>query len=184
MSRLRKELGEEDHVLGPADAPVKMIEYGDYECPFCGRAQAEVVKVLNAVGDNLRYAFRHFPLTQIHPHALMAAEAAEAAGAQGRFWEMHQTLFANQRVLEREALIAYADELGLDLKIFVRDLDGHVYAPRIRRDFMSGVRGGVNGTPTFFLNGYRYDGMFNADALIAALTGAGAREAPDAGSLG
>jgi protein-disulfide isomerase len=119
----------------------------------------------------------------MHPHALMAAEAAEAAGAQGRFWEMHPTLFANQRALEREALITYADELGLDLRSFVRDLDSHIYGPRIRRDFMSGVRSGVNGTPTFFINGYRYDGVFNAEALIAALTGAAPREAPESEEL-
>ena len=146
-----------------------LVEYGDYECPYCGAAHASVEQVRQAMGDDLRFVFRHFPLSQIHPHAYQAAEAAEAAGAQGRFWEMHHLLFANQDRLGLRDLIGSASALDLDLERFVTDLRGHAYAGRLREDFLSGVRSGVNGTPTFFVNGVRHDGGYDAQALLEAL---------------
>ena len=167
--RLTVPVSERDHVLGPATAPVTLVEYGDYECPFCRAAHASVEQVRQVMGNDLRFVFRHFPLSQIHPHAYQAAEAAEAAGAQGRFWEMHHLLFANQDRLGLRDLIGYAGALDLDLERFVTDLRGHAYAGRLREDFLSGVRSGVNGTPTFFVNGIRHDGGYDAQALLEAL---------------
>ena len=167
--RLTVPVTERDHVLGPATAPVTLVEYGDCECPFCGAAHASVAQVRQVMGNDLRFVFRHFPLSQIHPHAYQAAEAAEAAGAQGRFWEMHHLLFANQDRLGLRDLIGYAGALDLDLERFVTGLRGHAYAGRLREDFLSGVRSGVNGTPTFFVNGIRHDGGYDAQALLEAL---------------
>jgi protein-disulfide isomerase len=167
--RLTVPVSERDHVLGPATAPVTLVEYGDYECPFCRAAHASVEQVRQVMGNDLRFVFRHFPLSQIHPHAYQAAEATEAAGAQGRFWEMHHVLFANQDRLGLRDLIGYAGALDLDLERFVTDLRGHAYAGRLREDFLSGVRSGVNGTPTFFVNGIRHDGGYDAQALLEAL---------------
>ena len=167
--RLTVPVSEPDHVLGPATAPVTLVEYGDYECPFCGAAHRSVERVLQVMGNDLRFAFRHFPLSQIHPHAYQAAEAAEAAGAQGRFWEMHDLLFESQDRLGLRDLIGYAGALGLDLERFVTDLRGHAHAGRLREDFLSGVRSGVNGTPTFFVNGLRHDGGYDVEVLLEAL---------------
>jgi protein-disulfide isomerase len=167
--RLTVPVSERDHVLGPATAPVTLVEYGDYECPFCGASHPILKQVRQVMGDDLRFAYRHFPLSQIHPHAYQAAEAAEAAGAQGRFWEMHDLLFANQDRLGLRDLIGYAGALDLDLERFVTDLRGHAYAGRLREDFLSGVRSGVNGTPTFFVNGMRHDGGYDFEALLEAL---------------
>jgi protein-disulfide isomerase len=167
--QLTAPVSERDHVLGPATAPVTLVEYGDYECPFCGAAHPIVKQVRQAMGDDLRFAYRHFPLSQIHPHAYQAAEAAEAAGAQGRFWEMHDLQFANQDRLGVRDLIGYAGALDLDLERFVTDLRGHAYAGRLREDFLSGVRSGVNGTPTFFVNGKRHDGGYDFETLLEAL---------------
>jgi protein-disulfide isomerase len=170
--RLTVPVSERDHVLGPATAPVTLVEYGDYECPFCGAAHRSLQQVLGVMGNDVRFAFRHFPLSQIHPHAYQAAEAAEAAGAQGRFWEMHDLLFEHQDRLGLRDLIGYAGALGLDLERFVTDLRGHANAGRLREDFLSGVRSGVNGTPTFFVNGIRHDGGYEPEALLDALRGA------------
>ena len=161
---------ERDHTSGSTDGLIKLLEYGDYECPFCGEAQPIVKEIQQRLGDDLLFAFRNFPLTQIHPHAEHAAEAAEAAGAQGNFWGMHDLLFENQGALEDEDLAAYAVELGLDETRVIREVASSVYAPRIREDFKSGVRGGVNGTPTFFINGERYDGTLDPEHLLNALT--------------
>jgi protein-disulfide isomerase len=161
---------ERDHISGSADGLIRLLEYGDYECPFCGDAQPIVKEIQRRLGDDLLFAFRHFPLTNIHPHAENAAEAAEAAGAQGNFWGMHDLLFENQGALEDDDLVAYAGELGLDETRLIQEVTSSVYAPRIREDFRSGVRGGVNGTPTFFINGERYDGEFNLKYLLNALT--------------
>jgi protein-disulfide isomerase len=161
---------ERDHTSGSAEGSIKLLEYGDYECPFCGEAQSIVKEIQRRLGDDLLFAFRHFPLTNIHPHAEHAAEAAEAASAQGNFWGMHDLLFENQGALEDEDLLAYAGELGLDQTQLVRDVTSSVYSPRIREDFKSGARGGVNGTPTFFINGERYDGEFDLRYLLSALT--------------
>ena len=146
------------------------MEYGDYECLFCAEAQPIVKEIERRLGDDLLFAFRHFPLTNIHPHAEHAAEAAEAAGAQGNFWGMHDLLFENQGALEDEDLAAYAAKLGLDETRLIREVTSGVYAPRIREDFKSGVRGGVNGTPTLFINGERYDGARDLKHLLNALT--------------
>jgi protein-disulfide isomerase len=162
-------VSERDHVLGPATAPVTLVEYGDFECPYCGAAHPSVVQVREALGDELRFAFRDFPLSQIHPHSLQAAEAAEAAGAQGRFWEMHDLLFANQRALELDDLLGYAAALDLDPARFALELEQHTHELRIREDFMSGIRSGVNGTPTFFVNGVRHNGGYDPESLLEAI---------------
>ncbi|HVU72818.1 MAG TPA: thioredoxin domain-containing protein [Mycobacteriales bacterium] len=158
-----------DHIIGPPQPRVTLVEYGDYQCPFCGQAHQVVAELLQTVGDSVQYVFRHFPLTTVHPHAEGAAEAAEAAGAQGRFWPMHDTLFTNQRALAGPHLLTYAQALGLDEPRFVRDLRERVHAPRVRSDFLGGVRSGVNGTPTFFIDGVRHDGSFDYDVLLAAV---------------
>ena len=169
VARLVLPVDGRDHVRGPADAPSTLVEYGDYECPYCGLAHPIVEEVRRRLGRQLRFAFRHFPLAEIHPHAQPAAEAAEAAGAQGRFWEMHDLLYKNQQALDDADLLRYADALELDLTRFVSELADRTWETRVREDFMSGVRSGVNGTPTFFLNGVRHDGAWDADSLIEAL---------------
>ena len=163
---------ERDHTIGPETAPVTLVEYGDYECPFCGAAHGVAKQLVQEFGDDLRFVFRHFPLTQIHPHAALAAEAAEAAGAQGGFWGMHDLLFENQDRLSPQDILVYARMLGLDLDRFMSDLRDHVHAPKVREDFMSGVRSGVNGTPTFFVNGVRHNGGWDLDSLGAAISAA------------
>jgi protein-disulfide isomerase len=167
-----------DHILGPVTASVSLVEYGDYQCPFCVRAHAVVTALLRADVPPIQYVFRHFPLTTVHPRAEPAAEAAEAAGAQGQFWPMHDLLFANHPALEDEDLLAFARALGLDERRFVRDLVERVNAPRVRADFLSGVRSGVNGTPTFFINGVRHNGSFDLPELHAAVEVAARTGAP------
>jgi protein-disulfide isomerase len=167
--RLTVPLSDRDHVRGPATAAVTLVEYGDYECPFCGAAAAAVRQVQQIVGD-LRFAYRHFPLTQIHPHAFQAAEAAEASGAQGSFWEMHDLLFAHQDALELQDLFVYARGLGLDLERFASDLANNAHAVRVREDMMSGIRSGVNGTPTFFINDVRHNGGYDVQSLLAGIS--------------
>jgi len=166
---------QRDHVLGPPGAPVTLAEYGDYECPYCGQAHVVLGRLLEAFGDEIRLVFRNFPLTQIHPHAERAAEAAEAAAAQGKFWQMHHTLYEHQDRLDDESLAEYAGLIGLDVPRFVRDMAAGTYAARVREDFLSGARSGVNGTPTFFINGRRHDGPWDAESMTAALEAAGAR---------
>jgi protein-disulfide isomerase len=165
---------DRDHVQGPADAAVTLLEYGDYECPFCGAAYPIVKHVQETMGERLRFVFRNFPITTAHPHAEQAAEAAEAAAAQGQFWPMHDLLYENQQHLETDDLIAYAGRLGLDVSRFQRELADHVHAARVREDFMSGVRSGVNGTPTFYIDGERYEGSYDAEPLLDALKQAAA----------
>mgnify|MGYP001828481904 CR=1 FL=1 len=158
-----------DHVLGPDDAPVTLLEYGDYECPYC-RQVGPIIRELQArFGERLHYVFRHFPLTKAHPHSQLAAEAAEAASAQGRFWEMHDRLLKYEGVLDQEHLVLLAVELGLDAGRFERELEEGVYTHRVRQDFLSGVHSGANGTPTFYLNGERYDGPWDLDSLSAEI---------------
>jgi protein-disulfide isomerase len=169
MSRLRPPVGPDDHALGSESAPVTLVEYGDYECPHCGAAHPIVKRVLRRLGQEVRFVFRNFPLGQMHPHAVEAAEAAEAAGLQEEFWRMHDQLFEHQDALEREDLIGYAKELGLDSTRFAHDLGRDAVEERVRSDFDSGVRSGVNGTPTFFINGVRFDASWDEDSLVAAL---------------
>jgi protein-disulfide isomerase len=168
-AKLRVPVNEDDHLLGPADAPVTLLEYGDYECPHCGRAHPIVSAVLRRLGSQVRFAYRHFPLTQIHPHAQHAAEIAEAAAEQGQFWAMHDLLFENQEALDDEDLLEYAAELGIDPEWAASALAGQQYTDEVQRDFMSGVRSGVNGTPTFFINGVRHDGAWDEASLLDAL---------------
>jgi protein-disulfide isomerase len=165
---------DRDHIQGPADAPVTLVEYGDYECPYCGAAYPIVKDVQERMGARLRFVFRNFPITTSHPHAEQAAEAAEAAGAQGRFWEMHDHLYENQRHLREEDLRSYAQALGIDADVFAKELAEHVHADRVHEDFMTGVLSGVNGTPTFFINSVRHDDAYELDTLLAALERAAA----------
>jgi protein-disulfide isomerase len=160
---------ERDHIQGSPDAPIKLLEYGDYECPFCADAHAVVKEIQRQLGKDLLFAFRNFPLANIHPHADHAAEAAEAAGDQGNFWGMHDLLFENQTALEDEDIASYASQLGLDAERVLREVNSNVYASRIREDFKAGVRAGVNGTPTFFINGERYDGPRDLREMLSAL---------------
>ena len=171
---LRTAVGPDDHALGPADAPVTLVEYGDYQCPYCGAAYPIVKQVQERLGDRLRFVFRNFPITTSHPNAEQAAEAAEAAASQGRFWEMHDLLYENQRRLGDRHLRGYAEQLRLELESFDRDLSEHVHAARVHEDFMSGVRSGVNGTPTFYINGARHDDAYDVETLLAALDQAAA----------
>jgi protein-disulfide isomerase len=169
-AELSPPVSERDHVAGPEDALVTLVEYGDYECPYCGMAYPIVKRAQRELGSKLRFVFRNFPLAESHPHARLAAQAAEAAGAQGKFWEMHDMLFEHQDALEAQDLIGYAKSLGLDTAQFARDLETGKYEKRVRDDFRNGVRSGVNGTPTFFVNGNRYDGSWaNEEAFLSAL---------------
>jgi len=161
---------ERDHIEGPANAALTLVEYGDYQCPYCGAAYPEVKKVQKELGSELRFVFRNFPLTNMHEHAMNAAETAEAASAQGKFWPMHDFLYEHQATLgDPGVTLGYAKKLGLDTQRFEREIAQHMYQKRIKDDFMSGVRSGVNGTPTFYVNGVRHDGDAVAKALIEAL---------------
>jgi protein-disulfide isomerase len=160
-----------DHILGSAKARFALLEYGDYECPYCAEALPVVKAVQEELGKELCFAFRNFPLANLHPHALHAAHAAEAAAAQGDFWAMHDLLFENQTALEDDDLVQYALAARLDAQRLIAEVRGGVHEARVKEDFKSGVRAGVNGTPTFFVNGVRYDGPREVDALLAVLTG-------------
>ena len=166
---LTQPVTERDHIQGPFDAPLTLVEYGDYQCPYCGAAYPVVKAVQHALGERLRFVFRNFPLVNAHPNAEHAAEAAESAAVQKRFWEMHDLLYENQRALEDSYLAEYASQLGLDRRELLRDVQESRFEKRIREDFMSGVKSGVNGTPTFFINGLRYDGDYDVQSLLAAL---------------
>jgi protein-disulfide isomerase len=162
-------VGSRDHIQGGEHAAITLVEYGDYECPHCATAYGIVKAVQKHFGKNLRFVFRNFPLNESHPHAEAAAETAEAAASEGKFWEMHDTLFENQHALEFENLVVYATSLGLDVKRVASELERRVHLSRVKEDFASGVRSGVNGTPTFFINGARFDGAWDQAGLIAAL---------------
>ena len=168
-STLTPSVGERDHVTGPATAPVTLVEYGDFECPSCRKAWPMVKELQGRLGGDLRFVFRHFPLTKIHPNAGHAAEAAEAASAQGAFWPMHDRLFERQFALEDDNLIEYATDLGLGGDRMRAALEGGTYRSRVKEDVLSGIKSGVNGTPTFFINGERYDGARGAEPLFEAL---------------
>jgi len=170
MSQLKLPVSERDHTQGGgADAPITLVEYGDFECPYCGHAYP-IVKAAQAVfGHDLRFVFRNFPLTNVHPFAETAAEAAEIAGRSGKFWEMHDLLFENQDNLDEDSLVGYALTLGLSSDDFTTELEKHVLAEKVREDFLSGVKSGVNGTPTFFINAIRYDGTWEHGGLVRAL---------------
>ncbi len=162
-------VGALDHVRGPADAPVTLVEYADFECPFCGRWFPELQRVLQDLGPRVRFVFRHFPISEQHPHAESAAEVAEAAAAQGKFWEMHDLLFPRQAALDAGHLLAYVRELELDAVRVERELEQEVYRARVRHDIESGLQSGVSGTPMFFINGRRHEEPGDARTLQAAL---------------
>jgi protein-disulfide isomerase len=165
---------ERDHVRGPHDAPVTLVEYGDLECPYCGQAEQVIRELLADYGD-LRYVWRHLPLTDVHPHAQLAAEATEAAAAQGKFWEMHDQLLDHQGALTAGDLMRYAGEIGLDTEQFTRDMRNHTGAARIAEDVDSADLSGVSGTPTFFINGRRHHGAYDIEGLSDAVRAARAR---------
>jgi len=173
LSTLKPPVSERDHIQGPSSALIELVEYGDFECPHCGRAAISVAQLQAELGDQMRFIFRHFPLAKMHPHARKAAQAAEAAGAQGQFWEMHDLLFKNARALAIPDLLSYANELRLDIARFESELTGDVYSARVQEDVASGVRSGVNGTPTFFINGVRHNGGYSLEDLKEGLGVAG-----------
>jgi protein-disulfide isomerase len=169
MEKLILPISKRDHVQGKEHAPVTFVEYGDYECPYCGQAYGIIQQLKRQEGERMRFVFRNFPLSQIHPHALHAAYSAEAASLQGKFWEMHDLLFKNQHALEDQDLLAYAQAIDLVIEQFINDFRSEAVREKVQEDFMSGLRSGVNGTPTFFINGVRYDGSYELDMLTAAI---------------
>jgi protein-disulfide isomerase len=162
-------VGRSDHARGPEDAPVTLVEYGDYQCPYCADMNPMIKAIAKAMGTQLRFVFRHMPLLEMHPYAQHAAEAAEAAGAQGKFWEMHDGILQQQSELGSDLLHQLAIKLKLDMEQFSADLEERRYRPRVKRDFMGGMRSGVAGTPTFFINGKRYEGALDHASLLSAI---------------
>lgn len=169
MATLKDPVTSDDHIQGSKDAPVTLVEYGDYECPHCGVAYFIIKKVQEHYGPDLRFVFRNFPLAEIHPHAESAAESAEFAGANGRFWEMHDGIFENQQRLSTKLLFEMAGVVGLSVEDLREALASHEFAARVRKDFLGGVRSGVNGTPAFFINGVRHDGAHDLASLARAI---------------
>jgi protein-disulfide isomerase len=175
---LARPVDEHDHVLGPEDAPVTLVEYGDFQCPHCRAAHFYLKNVLATLGDDMRFVFRSMPLTQVHPMAQLAAEAAEAAGAQGKFWPMHDAIYENQDLLSPALLTRLGQRLGLDMLRFTDDVESHRFLSKVKEDFMSAVRSGAAGTPSFFINGEPYEGNFDDESLIDALRFAAQARAP------
>jgi protein-disulfide isomerase len=169
VSTLKPPVGAADHAQGPESAPVTLVEYGDYECPYCGAAYPVVKRLQKHYGNRLRFVFRNFPLTNAHPHAELAAETAEFAGAHEKFWEMHDLLYENQDRLGISLFEQLADSLQLPLDELAQALQSHQFKSRVRADFSSGARSGVNGTPTFFINGTRYENSPEYPDMLAAI---------------
>jgi protein-disulfide isomerase len=167
---------ERDHIRGAEDAPVTLVEYGDYECPYCGQAEEVVRELLLSFGDDVRYVWRHLPLNDVHTTAQLAAEAAEAAGAQGAFWEMHDKLLEHQDEQSPRDIRRYAEELALDMERFAKDVHTHAYADRVADDVGSADASGVAGTPSFFINGQRHQGAYDVETLTRAVRAARLRE--------
>ncbi len=168
QSELAVPVGPSDHVRGSQEAPVTLVEYGDFECPYCGKEYPILKELMQRAGNEIRFVFRNFPLDE-HPHAEIAAEAAEAAGAQGKFWDMHDMLFEHQDALEPHDLMQYARDLGLDVERFRRELHGATWAKKVQQEEQSGDASGVPGTPTFFLNGRMYEGGYDLESLLSAV---------------
>ena len=162
---LRPPVSAQDHIYGNPEALIELLEYGDYQCPYCGRAFPIVKRIQEAFGDDLKFVFRNFPLTKIHPLAKTAAVATEAAGLQGKYWEMHHMIFENQRRIFKNALMEYAQTLELHLPGFEADLENESLITKVESDFESGLRSGVNATPTFFINGEKYTGIWEGEDL-------------------
>src|SRR5438876_8946206 len=163
IGKLNLPVNDRDHVQGPKTAPVTLVEYGDYECPYTGQAFPIVKAIQKQLGDRLLFVFRNFPLTQIHPHAEHAAEAAEAAAAQGKFWDMHDYLFKHQRALDDTHLLKYAKEIGIDTNKFQNEMSRQIYAPQVKKFIEDGIKSGVEGTPTFFINGIRHNDSWDLE---------------------
>jgi formate-nitrite transporter family protein len=163
--RLNPPVGRRDHIQGYDHALVTLVEYGDFQCPTCGRAFPMIQELQKTFGTNLRFVFRHFPLRQVHPQAEIAAQASEAASAQGKFWEIHNLFYQNQFALRKEDIIQYAEQLDLDVEEFNSALEQKLFAKRVTEDFRNGIRSGVNATPTLFINGYRYEGALDFENL-------------------
>jgi protein-disulfide isomerase len=162
-------VGKSDHAQGPENAPVTLVEYGDYQCPYCADVHSMIQSIAKTMGANLRFVFRHMPLNEMHPYAQYAAEAAEAAGAQGKFWEMHHGIYDHQSDLGSDLVHRLALTLELDMPRFEADMEARRFRPRVKRDFMGAMRSGVAATPAFFINGERYEGILEQRALLAAL---------------
>lgn len=154
-----------DHIKGPAEAVLELVEYGDYECSYCGQAYPIVMRLLESFGDDLRYVFRNFPVSESHPRALDAAKAAEAAGLQRRFWPMHQAIFENQNALDQDSLLGFAEEFGLNLNQFERAMKSPTVMRRIEADIEGAQQSGVSSTPSFFINGRKYEGDWSYESL-------------------
>jgi protein-disulfide isomerase len=174
-TRLTPPLGIDDHVAGPDDAPLELLMYGDFQCPYCVAAQSMVRRARERLDGRLRFAFRHMPLSEVHPDAQNAAEAAEAAAAQGAFWPMHDELYASRGRLSLNDLAEHAEAIGLDSQVVRDELASHVHAPRVSRDEDSARRLGIRGTPAFFVNGTLHEGAFDAGSLIDALESSASR---------
>jgi protein-disulfide isomerase len=178
------QVAADDHVRGPADARVTVLEYGDYECPYCRGAFRDVRLLVDEHPADIRFVFRNFPIPELHPHAEQAAEAAEAAGAQGKFWDMHDLLLQPYSQLDTDSLVTYAELIGLDIARFRQEVTGRAYAARIRADIAEGIRNGVNATPKFYVNGLRVDGKVPLEHLVelvqAAVSAAPAAPAAEA----
>ena len=169
MSKLTIQPNNKDHIQGNEENSITLVEYGDFECPYCGEAYPIVKEIQKIKGDVLRFVFRNFPLSEMHQYALHAAYAAEAAGKQSKFWEMHDLLFENQENLDDKDLRLYAEELSLDMNKFAKDMDSDDIAKKVQEDIIGGIKSGVNGTPTFFINGVRFDGSYKLDSLLEAI---------------
>jgi protein-disulfide isomerase len=169
MNQLTPPVNRNDHIQGNSHAPLTLVEYGDYQCPHCGHAYPIIKQVQRELGDRLRFVYRNFPLSEAHPDAFNAAVAAEAASLQNRFWEMHDVIFENQEALSWTDLFAYAQSIGLDVQSFEEDVQKKEIAEKVEADFESGIRSGVNGTPSFFINGEKYEGSWEATDLIGYL---------------
>ncbi len=171
MAILTVPVSSRDHIQGNDSAPVTLLEYADYQCPHCGLANYIIRAVQDHYGDQLRFVFRNFPLSQIHPQAQTAAETAEFAGAHGHFWDMHDNIYQNQQRLSLPLLLQLTDALALSVFELQQTLERHEFLPRLRNDFLGGVSSGVNGTPTFFINSARHDGSYTFDDLVSEIDG-------------
>lgn len=169
MNQLTPPVDKNDHIQGNSHAPLTLVEYGDYQCPHCGHAYPIIKQVQRKLGDRLRFVYRNFPLSEAHPDAFKAAVAAEAASLQKKFWEMHDVIFENQDALSWTDLFSYAQSIGLDMQLFKEDAQKQEIAGRVEADFESGIRSGVNGTPSFFINGKKYEDSWEATDLIGYL---------------
>jgi len=166
---IKPRVSEYDHIEGKKDAPVELVEYGDYQCPYCGEAYPIVKHIQEQLGRNLKFVFRNFPLKNIHPDAIRAAIASEAAGLQGKYWQMHDLLFENQKRLNLHSLLVYANELNLNMDQFETDLGDPDVEKKVMDDFYSGLRSGVNATPTFFINGEKYNDDWRSKRFLEFL---------------